>query len=75
MDKKELDFLKKQLSIYNRTFKTFYTPDRDTLINDNKRHKCIELMQKSCKEKHDYVSEYYHIDIEHRKKHYDLIID
>lgn len=75
MNKKELTIFKEQLHIYNSIFGHFFTPDRDILINDDKREKCHELMKKSCEEKYDYVAEYYNIDVEHRKKHYDVIYD
>lgn len=75
MSNRELDVLKKQLHIYNSIFGHFFTPDRETLIDDNKRQNCVDLMKKSCEEKHDYIAEYYNIDVEHMKKHYDVIYD
>lgn len=75
MNKRELELFKKQAHEYNDMFEHFFIPDREILIDDEKRNKCLELMKKSCEEKYDYVAEYYNIDVEHRKKHYDVIYD
>lgn len=64
-----------QLNTYDSIFQHFFVPDRETLIEEKKRQYCMELMKKSCEEGYDYVAEYYNIDVEHRKKHFDVIYD
>jgi hypothetical protein len=64
-----------QLSIYNRIFQHGFIPKEKIVRNEDELQQRLELMKKSCEEKYDYVAEYYNIDVEHRKKHYDVIND
>ena len=64
-----------QLHAYNYVFDLFFTPGEDIMHDPKKQQRCFDLMKKSCEEKHDYVSEEYKIDVEHRRKHYDVIYD
>ena len=65
----------KQLHLYNSIFKHGFVPQRDMILDLKDRQQCFDLMKKSCEENYDYVAEYYNIDVEHMKKHYDVIYD
>ncbi len=64
-----------QLYSYNHIFQHGFVPQEEVVRNKDELQHCLELMKKSCEEKYDYVAEYYNIDVEHMKKHYDVIYD
>lgn len=64
-----------QLYKYNSVFGHGFVPQRDMILDVKDRQHCYELMKKSCEENHDYVAEEYNIDVEHMKKHCDVIYD
>lgn len=64
-----------QLSLYNSLFKHGFVPQREMILELQNRQRCYVLMKKSCEENYDYVAEEYNIDVEHMKKHYDVIYD